>query len=336
MRTAFISPFENKTNNYIEIQKLILQSCNYKTKKLSLRILLSREIFDILDKNNLLIFHWIENRAFKHSESGPKISTAGLASWLIYYLLCKFTRAQTVYFIHNHSVHDTVGIRKTVSRLLIDFFASSTTKRVVHDPSMCKKFNAAYIPHPLYWDENTQHRATLQQSTPAKTSIIGAIRPYKRIESTLNNWPQGKRLEILGHGEKNYVNKLNKIVESRGLGKWVTIQNKFLSNIELDEAILSTDVLLLPHDHASMLVSGMFFEGIGRVPIIIARETPFTRWASTETTSVITFTNDSELDQAIARAEHALKNIPPEEPRAFAKREFGWSRCVEAYKSLFN
>lgn len=336
MRTAFISPIENKTNNYIELQKLILQSCNYKTKKLSLRTLLSKEIFELLDKNNLLIFHWIENRAFKHSELGPRISTTGLLSWAIYYLLCKFTRAQTVYFIHNHSVHDTAGIRKAVSRLLIDFFASSTTMRVVHDPSMCKKFKAAYIPHPLYWDENTERRPKLQQSNPPKTSIIGAIRPYKRIESTLSNWPQGKRLEILGHGEKTYVKKLSQIIENRALGNWVTIQNKFLSNIELDEAIRSTDVLLLPHDHASMLVSGMFFEGIGRVPVIMARETPFTKWASTETASVITFTNDSELDQAIALSEHALRNIPPEEPRAFATREFGWSRCIEAYKSLFN
>lgn len=339
MKTAFISPFSNPANSYIEIQKKILLECGYQIKPLTLKAIFSSQLPTLLSRNSTLIFHWIENRGFKQGTGGPTISASGLLIWAIYFLIAKFSRGESVYFIHNHAVHDTTGINKRLSKLLISSFSSACTKRVVHSPPLASLYSAKYLPHPLYWDTKTQHRHSAptrnKKSEPLRFGIIGAIRPYKGIDNIISNWPKEAKLKLSGQCSAQYLKILNNLINKYNLADSISIDARFLSESDLINTLDETDALLLPHNPESIIVSGMFFEAIGKVPLIIARPNPFVEWAASQTKSVILLARDESLPEIIKQACTTHDGSEKLESNSFALREFGWRTCCERYQIFY-
>lgn len=339
MKTAFISPFSNPSNSYIEIQKRILLECGYQVRPLTLRTIFSPDLPTLLSRDSTLIFHWIENRCFSHGKNNPRFSLIGFLIWATYFLITKLTRGESVYFIHNHAVHDTTGINRTISKMLISAFGSICTKRATHSPPLAKFYRAHYLPHPLYWDSKTptseQCQGSQDRSGPLHFGIIGAIRPYKGIDRIISNWPKGHHLKISGQCSDGYLNTLKNLVKQFDLEDSVTIDARFLSDADLRQALDETDALLLPHNPESSLVSGMFFEAIGKAPIIIARPTPFIEWAANQTKCVLLLSSDESLPDIVAQACALNEDSTGLESRAFALREFGWNKCCERYKLFY-
>lgn len=339
MRTVFISPFVNETNDYINRVKSVLQDAGYQIKPFSFRTLLSYDGLGVLSGHNLVLVHWLESRVFSEGRDGAKIRMDGLLQFLLYVVVMAMMRAKLVYFVHDHAVHDLQGWRRTLSQRMIALLGRMASLRVVHDPSYTKRYQAVYLPHPLYEDRVlAEAKFTRPTDAPMKAGVLGAIRPYKRIEDMIAVWPSGPTLLIRGRADAAYERFLNDAIKDRGGAISVDMKTGFMSREDFKRELSGLDALILPHADASMLVSGAFFEAVGAVPFVIARETPFTKWASSEFPSVLTFKTNEELPARIEHANqsrvHAREGLITAAEKA--NQFFGHATCVRLYAEALN
>lgn len=338
-RTAFVSPFTNTTNRYIDLQKQLLSDCGFAVKPLSIKSVLTGGAWGIFNRGNLMAFHWLETRPFVWKGATPGLALKGTLEFLFYLVLMTMARARVVYFVHNHAVHDTSGWHKKLSVQLIRLLRAMADVRVVHDPSHAGRYRAVYLPHPLYWDDGHHTPRHTGKPVPAATKppqfgMLGAVRPYKNIHAILEIWPPGLPLIIRGRASDDYAAKLNEIILRRKLAPQVTFQSGYMSDADFSASLEALDVLILAHINDSMLVSGAFFEAVGQVPAIWARESPFIQWVASQLPNTLPFKDDADL---VTRAT-ALKVMPPmdSDQGLAAIRLFGWKECVRSYSAALN
>lgn len=338
-RTAFVSPFTNTTNRYIDLQKRLLSDCGFAVKPLSIKSVLTGHAWGLFKPGNVMAFHWLETRPFVWKGASPRLALKGSLEFLFYLLLMAIARARVVYFVHNHAVHDTTGWHKKLSIRLIRLLRSMADVRVVHDPSHVEPYGATYLPHPLYWDDGQTTpthapKPLASMPRPPQFGMLGAVRPYKNIHAILEIWPPSLPLLIRGRASDDYAEKLKEIIARRQLAPQVVFQSGYMSDADFAASLASLDVLILAHINDSMLVSGAFFEAVGQVPAIWARESPFIHWVASELPSTVPFKDDEEL---VARAT-ALKAITPSksDQGLTAIRLFGWKECVKSYSAVLN
>lgn len=333
---VMLCPFTNPTNRYIEIQKDLYRSIGYDVVPLSIKGLLKGGFVQLFKPNNILAFHWLEYRPFKREKGTARLSLPGSLLFAFYCSLILIGRAKVVYFVHDHAVHDTVGFNRRLSIRIIAFVRRLADFRVVHAPNFQAEYNANYLPHPLYWDTpgETQTTPKTDRSTPL-FSMLGVIRPYKQIDAVLNVWPDECKLYIAGQATDAYLATLNAIIDKRSLRGVVRLDAKFLSDAEFAQSIVDSDVLILPHAADSMLVSGAFFEAIGRVPLLISRSTPFMVWAAKKFDNVMLFNDVSELPKIVRSVTESWPTIAHNASNRLAVDEFGWSACCRRYEQFF-
>ncbi len=333
MPTAYISPFTNDTNDYINRVKSILVDCGYSVEPFSFRTLASTKAWGLLDRENVVLVHWLESRVFSEGKSGARIRPIGLLQFVIYALVMTLMRAKLVYFIHDHAVHDLSGWRRALSVRLIALLSRLASARVVHDPSFQSRYQAIYLPHPLY-QERVPGAITLRPSdTPMRAGILGAIRPYKRIEHIIDIWPPGVELHIRGRCDSAYEALLNAHIRAKGPGHQITLQTGFMSRQEFEAELANLDMLVLPHADASALVSGAFFEAIGATPMVLARSTPFIQWASQQFSGVTPYQDEADIPGLLAQAVISLPALRETSTQSCDKvtQLFGHRHCIEVY-----
>lgn len=334
MPIAYISPYLNETNDYIELVKSIVRDCGYEVRPLSLRTLASSHVRGLFDRRNVILVHWLETRAFSHDARGAKLRPNGLLQFLIYFAVLMCSRARRIYFVHDHAVHDLTGWRRTLSVRLIQMLCWLADARVVHDPSFQTRYRAQYLPHPLYREDLALTNARPStRKPPFKAGILGAIRPYKCIEQIAPSWPDGWQLLIRGRCEPRYEAELRELINQSVNGAHINLHVGFMNRDTFNEAIAGLDALVLPHADSSALVSGAFFEAIGNVPVVIARKSPFTTWAQEQFRGVLTFETVAELADQLQRARQLLQD--PEfngaEIANHARNLFAHEACVRQY-----
>jgi beta-1,4-mannosyltransferase len=344
---VLFSPFTNTTNPYIDIVKRVLTQAGYDVEPLSARGLLRGGFMHLFSTKTVLVFHWLELRPFRRKGTRTLLSPLGCLVFAFYCLVICIGRAKVVYFVHDHAVHDTVGLIRRISMKLMAFVRGLADARVVHAPTFEGKYRARYLPHPLYWDvpgyeatprahhDGAASVAASVDSLPLFT-MLGTIRPYKDLAAVLEVWPEECKLEIAGNGSADYVKTLHDVMDRRALNDTVTIDARFLSDQEFEQRISRTDVLVLPHVADSMLVSGAFFEAIGRVPMLIARATPFMVWAAKKFDNVLLFDRIEQLPELVRYAQHNWQGAARQDKRELAMREFGWLACCRHYRQFFD
>jgi glycosyltransferase involved in cell wall biosynthesis len=254
---------------------------------------------------------------------------------VIYLLVMAVMRARLVYFVHDHAVHDLTGWRRTFSVRLIELLRRMADIRVVHDPSYSATYNATYLPHPLYQDRDLSASRPMRAEGPIRAGILGAIRPYKRVEHIIDVWPAGPLLRIRGRCDPSYEQLLHKHIQARGPDVRIELDVGFMSREEFEAELNQLDALLLPHADESALVSGAFFEAIGATPLVIARTTPFIKWASTQFSGLMCYDQEQALQALLQDA----SNRPPspvvsQRPDAqTAMKLFGLHACIKHYTS---
>lgn len=333
MPIAYLSPFVNETNDYINRVKAILGGCGYEVQPLSLRTLLSPKALGLFRRENVVLIHWLESRVFSEGHSGARVRPSGLLQFAIYALVLAVMRARLIYFVHDHAVHDLTGWRRTFSVRLIALLRKLADVRVVHDPSFCDIYQATYLPHPLYQERNPEAMQARAPTGSFRAGILGAVRPYKRIEHIIDVWPEGPELLIRGRSDAAYEQLLREHIQARGPNVRIQLVTGFMSREEFESEMSQLDALILPHADASALVSGAFFEAIGATPAVIARSTPFIKWVSSEFSGVMCYGNEAELASTLADAmsrqnllrAHLLLNAKQ------ANEMFGAAHCVRTY-----
>jgi beta-1,4-mannosyltransferase len=344
MKTAYVSPFTNSTNRYIELHKQLLADSGYEVKPLNLRTLSSADLWGLLRADNLITVHWLETRAFRTRGAGQRLWGRGVLEFALLAAVLALSRARLLYFVHDHAVHDTVGWQRSFSTRLVRLLCRLADQRVVHDPDSALRYDARYLPHPLYWDAPggaTPAAAAGPAAprgdgapAPRRFGLLGAVRPYKRIDSLLRLWPAGVPLLIRGRTEAAYAAQLQALIAERRLAPAVSFVPGQLSDADFDAAMASLDVLILPHADQSMLVSGAFFEAAGRVPTILARDSSFVRWAAARLPQVVAFDSDAALAEAVQvlAAAPATEAASPAASRQAALALFGWAECQRCYR----
>ena len=331
-----MSPYTLARNSYVEVQKTLLRDLGYSVTPMSLRNLLRGAFLQLFRSKNVVVFHWLELRAFKQRGVNMVLSPTGCAIFAFYCLVAALGRAKVVYFVHDHAVHDSVGLHRWLSKKMIALMISLSDFRVVHAPGFQNRYRARYLPHPLYWDVPGHRQATREggHATP-RFSVLGELRPYKRIDAVLNVWPHECKLDIAGKGSPAHVAMLRDIVSQRKLEGTVSLDEGFLSDDEFEHRLGQADVMILPHADETMLVSGAFFQASGRVPIVISRATPFMQWAAQKFDNVILFREIEELPgigQAIARD---WPKATSAKGMSSVRDEFGWLACRRQYQGFF-
>lgn len=333
---VLMCPFRNPTNRYIDIQKDLYRSAGYDVLPLSIRGLLSGGFADLFKPENMLVFHWLEYRAFRRQKGTAQLSVTGCLLLAFYCLLMLIGRAKVVCFVHDQAVHDTVGLNRRLSMRIIAFVHRLADVRVVHAPDFQGRYRAQYLPHPLYWDAPGHPPGTAKARSAAPLyTMLGVIRPYKQIDAVLDVWPGDCKLHVAGHGTEAYLATLNEIIDRKALREVVRIDSKFLTDAEFAQSIAQSDVLILPHAVDSMLVSGVFFEAIGLVPVLIARSTPFMAWAARRFDNVMLFDDVSELPAILQSVNESWRTIASSAAKRKAVDEFGWNACCRQYAQFF-
>src|SRR3989344_5093353 len=95
MPTAYLSPFVNETNDYINRMKEILRGCGYDVAPMSFKTLLSPKVMGMFRRENIVLVHWLETRAFKKGPNGARIDLPGLLQLAIYLAVMAVMRAIT-------------------------------------------------------------------------------------------------------------------------------------------------------------------------------------------------------------------------------------------------
>jgi len=337
---AYVTPFTMTTNAYMEMQKNLLGECGFEPRPLSIRhLLLQGGWRGLLDRRNIVVAQWIEMRAFRWRASYPGLSPSGIPVFLFYLLTLKLARARVIYVVHDHAVHDTAGFGRKVSRWLIALCRRTADLRVVHDPQAAALYDATYLPHPLFWDSPGAPACPSREPmplAPLRCAMLGAIRPYKAIDTILEAWPPGWTLTIAGRAKPDLLDRLLQIVSQRGLEDDVVIDPAHQSDQAFSERLESCDVLILPHASESALVSGAFFEAIGRVPWLIARRSSFIDWAAQHFSQVLAFDSPAELPSLLAQIDTARQRRPIDlaQVRQSALQHFGWQHCHDMWAAF--
>lgn len=333
--TALVWPFRTPSNRYIELHKLLLAEIGYQPRPLSLLGLLRGDWRLLLRRDTLVTLHWFESLPFR--ASGRALSLTGWPTFSLIVLLLWATPARSVYFVHNHAVHDVQGFWKRLSERLIRLLCQVTSVRVVHDPGPAANvtYRADYLPHPLYWDAPGAPAPRRMPSALAvpRFSVLGSIRPYKRLDEMLEHWPTALPLLVAGRCSEALETSLRAIIERRGLAPSVRLECGFLDEASFAAQLDATDVLLLPHDPESMLVSGGFFEAFGRVPLIIARASPFMRGMAEQHPNIHIYERADELAPLLSAVLADWSTVPDARADA-ARSQFGWTACVRSYRHL--
>jgi beta-1,4-mannosyltransferase len=333
---VLMSPYMLARNRYVEIQKTLLRDLGYDVRPMSLKNLLRGAFFQLFRSKNIVVFHWLELRAFKQRGVNMVWSPTGCVIFAFYCLVALLGRAKVVYFVHDHAVHDSVGLHRWMSKKLIALFISLSDFRVVHAPGFQNRYRAQYLPHPLYWDV-PGYRQAMRETEHATPwfSVLGELRPYKRIDALLDVWPQECKLEIAGKGSPAHIAKLRDIIHQRKLESTVSLEEGFLSDEEFERRVGQADVMILPHADETMLVSGAFFQASGRVPIVISRATPFMQWAADRFDNVILFREIDELPGIVQTIMRDWPSAASAKGSASVRDEFGWLACRRQYQRFF-
>lgn len=335
MKKAYVSPFVNHTNEYINRVKAIVAACGYDVQPLSFRTLLSRRVTGLFDPGNVVLVHWLEARAFSEGHRGAGLRLAGLAQFMVYAVVLLIMRARLVYFVHDHAVHDLTGWRRTFSVWLIRLLSRLADVRVVHDPSHAGRYRAAYLPHPLYRDQLPSELGSARTpgTAPLRAGILGAVRPYKQIEHIIDLWPAGPSLRIRGRADPAYEQVLRSHLARRGPDVPIKLVTGFMTRDDFAHEMEQLDALILPHADDSALVSGAFFEAIGAVPIVIARSSPFIQWVQGQFEGVLSFDSDEEFVAAVHQAQAMQTRMAERLPQSARRAQelFGIGACVARY-----
>jgi len=335
-----LSPFTNTTNAYIDLLRALLTDLGYDVQPLSVRGLLRGGLIDLFRPSTVLMFHWIELRAFTSGGGRVSLSLKGALVFLFYCTLMAIGRAKVVYFVHDHAIHNARGKVRKISVGLMSLVRWLADHRVVHAPDFEARYHARYLPHPLYWDAPGRIAAQAPGAARRRASpsfaLLGKIEPYKDVAALLEVWPQEAALEIAGRGNAAYIETLRVIVSQRGIANAVTIDARFLGDEEFEEKLCAADVIVLPHLEDSMLVSGAFFEAIGRVPVLIARSVPFMVWAAQRFDNVFLFDTIEQLPLLVRSIVQRWPSLV--DRRAVQNRvieAFGWQACRRDYGEFF-
>lgn len=218
------------------------------------------QIFKYLTKIDFIFFNWIEKL--------PELKGGKIQALVLILLLpiLKVSRIKIVWTMHNklsHS-HEYIFWKKIIFKAMLkyaDEIITHSTEGIVYaqqkKPGSEKKVN--YFPHPV-----KDRRANKQYENKYDILIWGTISPYKGIDKYLNyliqnNLTDKYKTYIVGKStSEEYFQKLVNFSSKK-----ITIENKFISDENLQQLIAESRLVLFTYSKSSILSSGVLMDSLG-------------------------------------------------------------------------
>jgi glycosyltransferase involved in cell wall biosynthesis len=258
----YVDPILGKTNAYSSIQVEALKSSGDDVSAFHLKLFFNFT----LTKNDRVVLNWPENTLVNQRGN---LRFKGLVKAVLILLGVLFCSVKVIWVKHNHKPHSSRGLSYIVSIVFMKMLNFLADTVVVHSKGELIDSHYFYVPHPLYTD-NIKVFDSFGQ--PSRFLVFGAIKEYKGIDKLLKYWPKGVDLCIYGSGDSDYITLLEEIVKQRELS--VNIINGFVNDDDLNDLLLNFDVVVLPHNEGSAIVSGAFFlaKSFGNLILIRGRK----------------------------------------------------------------
>jgi len=220
----------------------------------------TRGIFDIFSyifKIDYLYLNWIENLQFRRF---------GYIQALFFIILVpffKYLRIEIIWTLHNKYTHSQKKymLNRILTKLLIynsDYIITHSSEGIsfIQKISLENLKKVKYLPHPI------KNRIIKRVENPAIDILIwGSIDPYKGIHDFLNylfvNHKESLyNIHIVGKfSSRNYYKQLMAFSAAK-----IKIQNKYITNVEVEEYIRNSKVVLFTYNSRSILSSGALMD----------------------------------------------------------------------------
>lgn len=247
----------DKQDVYIDIVKRIFNDLDCEIVDFNTQIFCASSNMDVAYLN------WFENMPHKktHRNLMSFIKRLAILGWL------KVKHIPIIYVAHNLSLHNSSGA--FFGDILIRLCLKNATivgKTVEETENMfklhCGENNTKYINYMLLsipnYEVDSVYRPNtqiIQDGHRLKVINFGMVRPYKNIEAIISLAKKFKQVDfrVVGCATKGYQAELRRL--AAGVDN-LSFRFEFLSDADLNQEILNSDLVLLPYHKESMLNSG--------------------------------------------------------------------------------
>jgi beta-1,4-mannosyltransferase len=290
-------------------------------------------IFNVLKyllQIDTIFFNWIEKI--------PELKGGFLQSIFLVLLLnyCKIKKIKIVWTVHNKISHskDQMRLKKYIFKLLMkksDFLITHSSDGISFISEYIPYFKKVfYFPHPVIenYKISNEHKVF-------DILIWGSIAPYKGtdlfLENIYKNMLQDKySIKIIGKcNDLNYFKKLLTFANEK-----ISIENKFLSTIDLYKLIPSCRILLFTYSSDSILSSGALAESVSCGALVIGPNKAAFKDLS-DLGYIFTYQDFNSLINLVDDILAGGKMLPKESYKKFIK-EFHWSEFATKFNQEFN
>jgi hypothetical protein len=284
--TVFFYPFKATTNAYINNIKRA-----FSVEGMAQEFPSPKNIFTLfkLDNRDLLVLNWVEDNV-----SGNGFFYNFI--WIIHLIFARMLFKRIVWIRHNIRPHNHNNLIKY--KLMCWVLKNISDKRLTHRPIA----GYQYIPHPIY----DNHKGIVSNiNRDIDYLYFGVIKRYKGLTSLLKTWPVDYKLYIRGRCEDSSLNEeIIDIINQRGL--MVDYVNCYVNDVELDNLLSKTKVVILPHLDNRMIVSGAFYHAASFGTNVILRDGEFYRYLKKR----FSFVNKIEcLDTNLVEADEVYRSL---------------------------
>jgi beta-1,4-mannosyltransferase len=306
-------PFSVNFNHYARIQREMLSEICNDVQPVNRRALW---VSGVSRRNSIAVLNWYEDKLGWNSKNQTKI----LVKAIFLLVLMRIRCAKIIWVRHNFWPHG-LARESLRQRILLLFMRLLTTATITHRP--VGDGPSHIVPHPLYFDGD------LPASNRDNDYLyFGVISRYKGLDTLLAAWPKNHRLILAGDvREPELEARLNRLIQDRGLD--VEIVSRFLPDEELEELLLRTRFVVLPHRDETAIVTGSFYHAASFGANILVRNGEFGR-AVHEKFSFVTLFDDDHIEEALGRA----KYVEAKDVVAEIREANGPASCREAWEAV--
>ena len=247
----------DKQDAYIEIVKKIFTELDCEL------VDFNAEIFSAHPQMDVAYLNWFENMPHKKWNQNfmSFLKRLAILTWL------KYKHIPFIYVAHNLSLHDACGAQfaDIIMKLclknasIIGETVSSTPKlfreiRHFEIPSQSKSLLLS-IPNYEFGDIDYHNQDIWKPGHRLKILNFGMVRPYKNVESIILLAQQYPQIDfrIVGSAKPDYMQQLLNMAANV---ENISFRFQYLSDDELNNEILDSDIVLLPYHKETMLNSG--------------------------------------------------------------------------------
>ena len=299
---AYIYPFINNVNRYNYLQQDAISECGYTLASLEITANNSPCSFFKSNSNNICVLNWLESGVVNPDGS---ISIKGTLHFFQYLSLLILSRTKIYWVRHNYAPHEARGISYIWAKAAIKLLEWSSTKTISHSKSRGSNSDT-YIPHPLYKETPPSSAAF---NSRLVFIFLGRGLRYKGLDNLLQIWPPSYPLKIYGSLEdKTYGSRLKSIASERNLN--VDFRFEFIPTDDIDDILIRSDVVILPHKIETALVSGSYYLAKTYGMPLLIHKNSFA--LNTDDKTVYEYSNEEDLIENIQCLEsiaHALNRI---------------------------